>query len=157
VAKLKVGLREMSKRELLPEGEYKFLINDIRTTKDGSGEGAFLEVVKGPDPELVGRRSYMYLMNLQTEDTPGLSPLLASLQLIYPPDGEYGEGDTHNLIGLEFDAQVVISIDKKTGNDRNYVNPEYDADWLDEVRNASDEELERLAGKKKSRKKAARR
>lgn len=156
MAKLKVGLKEISKRELYPDGDYTFRIDTVRATRDGTGEGANLIIIKAPDDELIGKRSYLYLMNTETEQFIGLSQLLASLQLLEVPDGEHGEGDTHNLEGLEFDGTITEGLDKKSGGRRNYVNPTYDADWLDEVRNASDDEIgKRLT--KKTRKKTSRR
>lgn len=158
MSKVTDGLKKLAKRDNLPSGEYRFRIDRVGTTRNGDGEGAFLVAIEAPDPELKGKKAYLYLRNFTTELSIGLSQLMASLQLLEVPSGEHGENDTHNFAGLEFDADIIVKPDK-SGNDRSQVTPAYDADWLEEVRNCSEEEMdERIAkeraGTGRSKKKA---
>lgn len=149
MAKVTTGLKQLSQRENLPEGDYTLKIVKVQETNDKTGEYARCLVIKGP-PDTKGKTTMCYLLNHQTEQAIGLSQLLKSLQMMEVPDGPYGKSDTRNLEGLEFDANIVIGEDKKTKQDRNFVNPSYDVNWW----NAQ------LAGeegpKKRSRKKAGR-
>lgn len=131
--KVSEGLRVLSKRELLPEGEYRLKIERVGSTADGTGENAHCVILQGPDVEVRGKKVILYLGSQQANLYIGLSQLLASLQLLRVPDGEHGEGDTHNLEGLDFGANIVVGLDKKTGLERNYVNPIYDAEWYNQV------------------------
>ena len=133
MAKVTQGLRDLAKRDLLPEAQYVLRVNKVSLTADKTGETADCIVVKGPDRETHGKHVNLYLQNFPAELSIGLTQLMASLQVTEVPSGEYGESDTHNFIGAEFPANIVIQPDKKTGQDRNYVNPIYDAEWLNKV------------------------
>lgn len=150
MAKVTQGLKQLAKRDILPAGAYTFRIERVAVTKNEQGEGAFLTVIKAEEEELVGRKSYLYLYNYETEKGYGLSQLLASLQLEEVPGGDHGESNTQNLVGCEFDANVTIGKDKKTGEDRANVSPEYDSEWLEEVRNRPDDEPKGRKTKKKT-------
>lgn len=152
MVEISAGLKKLAKRDLLPDGEYRFKIDRIGLTKNGNGEGAFLVATKAPEQDLVGKKAYLYLLNMDSGLSIGLTQLLASLELLEVPSGEFGENNTQNLTGLEFDATVTTSADRKTQQDRNNVNPSYDSDWLENVRNMSEKEFD--AALKESKKSA---
>ncbi len=169
MVQINAGLKKLTKRETLPPGPYSFRITRIIISKPGqgpdkkgTGEGVGLIVTKAQDDELVGNRSYKYILNYVTENCIGLTQILKSLRLLEVPSGEHGENDTQNLIGLEFDAEVTVGPDKN-GVERNEIAPDYDSEWFEEISNCSEEEMEerieeeRGGGKKKTKKKAAKR
>lgn len=128
MAKITAGLKQLSQSENLPEGDYRLKIVKVRETNDKTGEYASCTVIKGP-PDTKGKNTMCYLLNKVTEQAIGLAQVLKSLQLMEVPDGPYGKSETRNLEGLEFNATISIGEDKKTKQDRNFVNPSYDVDW----------------------------
>lgn len=150
MAKVDAGLKQLAKRDNLPAGEYEFLIDRIGVTKSGKGEGAYLKVTKAPDDELIGKRAYLYLFGYHSDICIGLTQLLASKKLLEMPSGEYGENDSGNLKGLKFMADVTIAPDEN-GNERNNVTPQFDTEWLEMIRNLSEEDFDEMLAKEKGR------
>ncbi len=155
MTQVKDGLMDLSKQDLLPESsDYVSRILRIAITKKGNGEGAFLQVVSGP-PDTVGKKTYLYLLNTDTGQAIGLSQLLKSLQLTEVPSGQYGDNDTQNLVGVEFEATISIGEDSKTKQDRNNVTPNFDVEWWNAVlANDGEDPNQSTATKRRAKKKA---
>lgn len=140
MAKINKGLKELTDRELLPDGEYKFKATGLLETNDGTGELARLLVLKGPDASLKGKSTVMYIYNKVTDQAIGLGHIARALQLEHV-------SSTEDIIGGEFEATVTQDVSKR-GQPVNNVTPHYDAGWWNEFLGAP---------ASRSRKKASRR
>lgn len=144
MTKVNQGLRQLAKRDLLPDGDYQVRLTHIFDTRKGDGDMARLLVLKGPEAELKGKSCVMYIYNKETGQGIGLSQILKAIQY----EGELE--DTTELIGAEFECKITEGINEKTGEAVNNVTPYFDVEWWNDF-------LLRGDDKPRSKKKASKR
>lgn len=158
MAKVTEGLRQLSKANLVPEDEYDFVVREVVTNMgDNNWEKVRCNILNAPDPSLATRRIDYLIGSPDTGDWRGLTDLLKAAKLTEVPDGDYGEGDTRNLAGVEFPGRVYHRQGNR-GEEAN-IRPTVDHDWVAE-NTASDDDGEtprKTTEKKASKKKTSRR
>jgi hypothetical protein len=153
MAKVTDGLRKLSKANLMPEDNYDLAVREVVT---GMGENNWEKIwavpVNPEDPSLATRRTSYMIGSPDTGDWRGLTELLKAAKLTEVPDGDYGEGDTRNLVGVEFPARIFHGQGNRGLEAK--IAPTVDHDWVAE-NTAEDGEDEAPARKKTAKKKAS--
>jgi hypothetical protein len=131
MARVTEGLRDLVKSNLIPEDQYDFVVREVVTGMgDNNWEKVRCNIVNPSEPSLATRRIDYMLGSPDTGDWRGLVQLLEAARLEEVPDGEYGEGDTRNLEGLEFPGRVFHRVGNR-GLEAN-ISPIVDPAWVTE-------------------------
>jgi hypothetical protein len=151
MAKVTDGLRQLAKANLVPEDEYDFIVREVVIGMgDNNWEKVRCNIVNPPDPALATRRIDYLIGSPDTGDWRGLTQLLEAAQLTNVPDGDFGDGDTRNLVEVEFPGRIYHRQGNR-GLEAN-IAPTVNHDWVAEHTDQSEED-EDASSKRRSRKK----
>lgn len=152
MAKVTQGLRQLAKANLIPEEEYDFIVREVVTGMgDDNWEKVRCNIVNPSEPSLATRRIDFMIGSPDTGDWRGLTQLLEAAQLTEVPDGDYGPGDTRNLVELEFPGRVHHTQGKRGWEAQ--IRPTIDHEWVAKHSGEEDEPEEGSRRRKKSKKK----
>ena len=132
MAKVTDGLKKLALAQLIPEDEYELIIDSVVTGMGNDNwEKVWCKFVNPPDQKLLARRISHMIGSPDTSDWRGLTEILSAAQLEEVPGGDYGEGDTRNLVGVTFRGRVFHRQGNR-GQEAAIV-PIVDSDWLSKL------------------------
>ena len=120
---------------------------------DNNWEKVWCEFVDPPDTGLAVRRVSHMIGSPDTNDWRGLTEILQAAQLYNIPDGEFGEDDTRNLVGVEFPGRIYHGQGNRGLEAK--IAPTVDPEWVSKMLAEAEGGYEDEAPAPKRRKKAA--
>lgn len=153
MAKVTDGLKSLAKAQLVPEDEYDFKISKVTTNMgDNNWEKVSCVFLNPSEPSLATRRIDHMIGSPDTGDWRGLQQILMAAKLEDVPDGDYGEGDTRNLEGVEFTARVYHGSGRHGPEAK--LSPIIDDEWVQQMMSEDGDEPTTTQRKKRGKKTA---